>query len=139
VLGHHQRYVIFLTPGWIDPEVVKKINFISLAELKDHIPDASIPKFLRMELKEDGVSNPADDGYVFEYKGPVDEKASSVLEEGKEPVMESFQKACLDFLRGVSSEKDSRDALVGDLTAAYVKLEPFVRAKTHYHRAGFIV
>jgi hypothetical protein len=75
---------------------------------------------------------------VFEYKGPVAGEELT-LEDGKEDFMEKFQNACIGFLRGVDGDQESRDGLVGEVKAGYAGLEPFVRAKTHYHRAGFIV
>lgn len=116
--------------------MVKKINFISTAEIEEHIPAENIPKFLRTELKDEGAEKSDKGGYVYEYKGPSEEDV--LPEDGKAPYMESFQSACMEFLRGVSGDLESRKVLVTELREAYVNLEPFVRAKTHYHRAGFI-
>jgi hypothetical protein len=58
-----------------------------------------------------------------------------------EPVALSLHFPRVRSSRSITPEEntESRDGLVGEVKAGYAGLEPFVRAKTHYHRAGFIV
>lgn len=113
--------------------MAEKIKFVSLNELLDHVDGEHVPKMLRDEAPD--VDFGDSEGYVFEYCEPKDETDGAVLQDGVEPVMEAYRDAVLDFLR-VSESQEGRDEHAPALAARYKALEPFVRAKTHYHRTG---
>lgn len=121
--------------GWLDPVVASKVHFASNAdELAHFIPKDKVPK--EMGGSED---------WKYAYPEPV---------EGENPVMEkvgerekvqaertelvkSFEGETLNWLHGEDGG-EGRGRLAERLAENYWRLDPYVRAKSLYDRAGIL-
>ncbi|GAP87188.1 putative phosphatidylinositol transfer protein CSR1 [Rosellinia necatrix] len=143
VLIHNAPFVFWgiwnMIKGWLDPVIASKINFTRKpADLLQFIPEASLQ-----------TSYGGKDGWEYEYVEPVEgenarldeaEKRAEIQQQRDELVAE-FERATLAWARspggGGAKEKALRRAEVVDrLGANYWRLDPYIRARTLYHRWG---
>lgn len=126
---------------WLDPVIASKIHFTSgIKGLLDHISKSQLQKFFG-----------GDDGWEYKYVAPVAGENDRLRSEKKEEARKErdeletqFEKltlewAALDPTSEEGKEKAAaRSALAGKLGEAFWKLDPYVRARTNYHRTGVI-
>jgi hypothetical protein len=120
---------------WLDPNVASKVAFTNgKSGLSRYIAEDKL-------LKEYG-------GKVttkYEYAEPVagendrlrmDEKRAELQSQWWE-LIERFEELTREWVAGGEAGKaEEREALVRELQACYWRLDPYVRARTHYHRTG---
>ncbi|KAJ9052384.1 phosphatidylinositol transfer protein csr1 [Entomophthora muscae] len=120
----------------LDPVVVEKVKFITLKELTDYIEPSQLPENLGGTMKQ-----------KMTYLPPSQEENIKMTDsEGRFAAETAFNKTVVTFeeetRKWVSSASvalsPGRDEAAKDLRAAYAKLDPFIRARTIYHRLGVI-
>ena len=126
---------------WLDPVIASKIHFTSGAKgLLDFIDKSNLQKFFGGE-----------DTWEYKYIAPTpgennrmqSEKKDNARAERDELVAQfeslTLEWAELDPTSEEGKEKAAgRSALAGKLGDSFWKLDPYVRARTYYHRAGVI-
>lgn len=125
---------------WIDPDVASKISFTkSNSDLLQFVPKENLQKRYG-----------GDDEWNYQYIEPrvgendcLDkaEKRAEVQSE-RDELADAFERLTLEWIVSQhqskqSSEKETeRQAVAQQLFENYWKLDPYIRARTLYHRAG---
>ena len=126
---------------WLDPVIASKIHFTSGAKgLFEFIDKSNLQK-----------SFGGDDAWEFKYIEPTQGENDRMQSEKKddarkerEELVGRFEKltlewAAVDPASEEGKEKEAaRTALAGELGESFWRLDPYVRARTYYHRAGVI-
>lgn len=125
--------------GWLDPVVASKIHFTkTVEELENYIERSHI-------LKELG----GDDPYVYDYIEPLsgendmmaDEATRMRLLEERSAVVKEFESITQEWIKqshGDNALQQMRDGVAERLRSGYWQLDPYLRARTIYDRAGLI-
>jgi hypothetical protein len=143
---HHQILINFTTgiwriiKGWLDPVVAKKVNFISNVNgLEKFISRNQIPEELGGEEK-----------WTYQYLEPVAGENNMMentagreeLQAERDAMIIAYEKntsewssSKTDPLAGI---KANRETLITALQENYWQLDPYIRARTHYDRAGIL-
>ena len=143
VLSHLSFTLLTCLPGiwsivkrWLDPNVASKVAFTNgKSGLSRYIAEDKL-------LKEYG-------GKVttkYEYAEPVagendrlrmDEKRAE-LQSQRWELIGRFEELTRGWVAGAddAGKAEEREAVVRELQACYWRLDPYVRARTHYHRTG---
>ncbi|KAF2966596.1 hypothetical protein GQX73_g6975 [Xylaria multiplex] len=128
--------------GWLDPVIASKIHFT-------HKP-TDLLKFIPAESVQ--TSYGGEDTWEYEYVEPVagenarldeSEKRAEIQQERNELIAE-FERETIAWASLVTAstaeiEKTSRRNEAADqLRGSYWKLDPYIRARTYFHRLGMI-
>ncbi|RDW63658.1 hypothetical protein BP6252_11203 [Coleophoma cylindrospora] len=126
--------------GWLDPVVAKKVKFVgSVKELEEYIPRKQI-------IAELG----GDEQWTYEYLEPVegendrmqDTKRRTELEAAHYALIQAYEKNTAEWINSRTSLptelKARRKTLAARLGESYWQLDPYIRARTHYDRAGIL-
>ncbi|KAE8450040.1 hypothetical protein EG329_007179 [Mollisiaceae sp. DMI_Dod_QoI] len=125
--------------GWLDPVVASKVHFTNNnEEMEEFVPKSQI-------IKELGGG----EDWTYKYIEPVpgendimkDTATRDKLLANREGLVEEYEKSTLDWIHGlgdVSAVKLRRTELANNLKVDYWLLDPYVRAKSLYDRAGMI-
>ncbi|KAI6777729.1 Phosphatidylinositol transfer protein-like protein [Emericellopsis cladophorae] len=146
VLIHKAPFVFWgiwsIIKGWLDPVIASKINFTS--STKD------LMKFVDKDQLH--CSYGGDDTWEYKYIDPVPgenermeqvEKRNEVRSD-RDELAKQFEQATLSWLsKEPHSEEweqlnDSRRTIASQLRSNYWMLDPYVRARSYYHRSGMI-
>lgn len=121
--------------GWLDPVVASKIHFAkNIDELESFIPRSRIIKEL------DG-----DENWEYKYTEPQlgenkpmqDTATKGKLEADRKEMVLAYEKDTLVWANGVGSGQ-GRGGIRDQLRDNYWRLDPFVRARSHYDREGLL-
>jgi len=128
--------------GWLDPVVAGKVHFVkTVDDLQKFVPMDQIPTELGGAEK-----------WAYAYPEPVEGENAKMTEEGpKTKLLEErsalvgrYQRTILEWVlegekeKGLEERRRERDEAAEALRANYWALDPYVRAKTLYDRAGTI-
>ncbi|KAH6879516.1 CRAL-TRIO domain-containing protein [Thelonectria olida] len=146
VLVHNAPFIFWgiwsVIKRWLNPVIASKIHFTNgTKELKRFISAENLQKCYGGQ-----------DNWEYKYIGPEpgenqpllsEEKGAKIQNERNELVQQFEQMTidwtCADEGSVEAKEKDKeRSELVNELRDNYWKLDPFIRAKTYYHRVGVI-
>ncbi len=122
--------------GLLDPVVAAKVNFTNnIEDLSVFIDPEKLPK------EQGGL-----DDWVFEYILPTigengvmkDEGAKQKILDERQKIVDGYEKNLIAWIEHSGDRKiiDEKQALRDQLKANYWKLDPYVRARTSYDRAG---
>ncbi|KAG0225439.1 hypothetical protein BGW41_004709, partial [Actinomortierella wolfii] len=131
---------------WLDRVVASKVKFTSTdAELLEYVPAEHLPS-----IYEGGL-----DKYRYEYARPVegendkmkDTETKKALYEKWETLADAFDVKTKEWIAKGDANDDSafetakkffeeRDAIAKDLRKAYFELDPYIRARSQFHRAS---
>lgn len=127
---------------WLDPVIASKINFTS--------SNADLARFIAQEDLQKCYGGK--DNWDYKYIAPVEGENEKLLSEKKEEIdaerrelIRQFEQLSLEWAK--LKEPESVDAkhkvtkrgeLAEWLRETHWKLDPYVRARTYYHRAGVI-
>ena len=128
--------------GWLDPVIASKINFTSST--------SDMLKFINKDQLQKSYGG--EDTWEYKYMEPLAEENSRMSdEEKKTKIQEERADLARQFdtvtLEWVAREPDSDEAkehaakrlkLAHELRANYWKLDPYIRARTYFHRAGVL-
>ncbi|KAF9428216.1 hypothetical protein BGZ94_003076 [Podila epigama] len=122
---------------WLDAVVASKIRFTSTdAELLEYIPAAHLPS-----TYEGGLNK-----YTYKYLAPVagendptkDEETKAKLQGEYDALAKQFETKTKAWTASADGEREGlgkeRLDIAKDLSAQYHKLQPYVRARNHFHR-----
>jgi hypothetical protein len=121
--------------GWLDPVVASKVHFASnVSDLEEYIPRSQI-------MKELG----GDEDWTYSYPEPPageddamqDTQTRDQYLEERKALVEQYEKATSAWMNG-QGDGTNRTELSGKLAENYWKLDPFVRARSMYDRAGLM-
>ncbi|CRK28598.1 CRAL-TRIO domain-containing protein C3H8.02 like [Verticillium longisporum] len=146
VLVHNAPFVFWgiwsVIKHWLDPVVASKITFTSgKTGLSKYIPPENLQK-----------SYGGNDSWEYKYIEPVvgenerlkdDEKRSKIQAE-HDDLIRQFEKSTAEWGRhGADSDEAKRIdgrrvEIARKIEVNYWKLDPYLRSRTHYHRAGVI-
>lgn len=128
---------------WLDPVVASKVHFTNNpTELSSFIPSTQIPSEL---------AGPED--WSYNYIEPVpgendamkDTATRDRLLSERQKVVREYEDATLEWVQGAGEEggkekeiKEKREVLAQGLRKGYWELDPYVRARSYYDRAGLI-
>lgn len=88
-----------------------------------------------------------DEDWAYHFVEPVpgensrmdDEATKQKLLAERETIVQSYEKATLEWIAGRGTEiKSQRNAIANELKEDYWRLDPYVRARTVYDRTGII-
>ncbi|KAI3318854.1 CRAL/TRIO domain-containing protein [Xylariaceae sp. AK1471] len=125
--------------GWLDPVIASKINFTRKS--------ADLLRFISEENLQ--TSYGGKDSWEYEYIEPVPgenkrfdevEKKAEIQGERDELVRE-FELQTVEWASKESDAKDKasrRNELADQLSGNYWKLDPYIRARTYFHRVGMV-
>jgi hypothetical protein len=126
---------------WLDPVIASKINFTS--------NNADLARFIAQEQLQKCYGGK--DNWEYKYIEPVDGENERMQSEKKEEVeaarselIRQFEQLSLEWARAkpgsaeASQKETERRDLAEGLRESCWKLDPYVRARTYYHRAGVI-
>lgn len=127
--------------GWLDPVVARKVHFTkTVGDLEDYIPRNRI-------MKELG----GDDDWSYSYAEPRpgenarmtdsnEEESKKQLLATRDEMIRDYEQATIKWIDAhVASTMNDERALLGEgLRSNYWKLDPYLRARTHYDRIGVI-
>jgi hypothetical protein len=124
--------------GLLDPVVANKVQFTNkIEDMEEFIEKSHIPKDLGGE-----------EGWEFKYIPPVigenemmkDVAAKVQVEAERQKIVDGFEKATISWIENSTDEetKKKRWELRLSLKANYWKLDPYVRSRSYYDRAGII-
>ncbi|KFA66728.1 hypothetical protein S40285_08505 [Stachybotrys chlorohalonatus IBT 40285] len=127
--------------GWLDPVVAAKVNFTNQrAGLEEFIEPSHITKELG-----------GDEDWEYKYVEPVpgendrmkDTATREKLQAARQELVKSFEATTLQWIKAPQGEeakelKEKRTAIAAQLRENYWKLDPYVRARSLYDRAGVI-
>lgn len=126
---------------WLDPVIASKIHFTSGAKgLLDFIDKPNLQKSF-------GGGDPWEYKYIEPTHGENDRMRSEKKDEvraERDALAARFEKLTLEWAgtdpaSGEGRAKDAeRTALAGELGRSFWRMDPYVRARTYYHRAGVI-
>ncbi|KAI1129261.1 CRAL/TRIO domain-containing protein [Nemania abortiva] len=143
VLIHNAPFVFWgiwnIIKGWLDPVIASKINFTRKpADLLQFIPEESLQTCFGGK-----------DSWEYEYIEPVayenvkleDEDTRRQIEQEREELIHEFERetiawASLPVGSGPEEKTSRRIELVDQLNENYWRLDPYIRARTYYHRTG---
>ncbi|KAI8948353.1 CRAL/TRIO domain-containing protein [Xylaria longipes] len=146
VLIHNAPFVFWgiwnMIKGWLDPVIASKINFTR--------KPADLLQFISKQNLQ--TSFGGDDTWEYEYIEPVKgenakldeaEKRTEIQQERNELIgefeLETIEWACLTAGSPAGEEKASqRTKIAHSLSGNYWKLDPYIRARTYYHRLGIV-
>ncbi|KAI1359094.1 CRAL/TRIO domain-containing protein [Xylaria arbuscula] len=146
VLIHNAPFVFWglwnMIKGWLDPVIASKINFTRNS--------ADLLHFIAVENLQ--ASYGGRDSFEYEYVEPVEgenarlaeaEKRAEIEQERNELVDEfelrTTEWASLAADTSAGKEKASRRTEVAEhLSRNYWKLDPYIRARTYFHRTGMV-
>lgn len=127
--------------GWLDPVVAAKVH---LTHGRKGIEEFIAPEQLIKELG-------GDEEYEYEYIEPVegendlmkDTKARDQILKVREGLQNDFEEATIQWIREGETEDGKkanvrRHGLAANLRANYWDLDPYVRARSYWDRAGVI-
>ncbi|KAI8623358.1 CRAL/TRIO domain-containing protein [Xylariaceae sp. FL1651] len=128
--------------GWLDPVIASKINFTR--------KPADLLRFISEESLQ--TSYGGKDSWEYTYVEPVPgENARLEKSEKRREIQKERNELICDFERVTAAwaslepespagnEKGSRRSELADqLSVSYWKLDPYIRAKTYYHRVGML-
>ncbi|KAI0431747.1 CRAL/TRIO domain-containing protein [Xylaria sp. FL1042] len=146
VLIHNAPFIFWgiwnIIKGWLDPVIASKIHFTrKSADLLQHISQENLQ-----------TSYGGEDTFEYQYIEPVEgenarldesEKRAEIKKERDELTGE-FEKCTIEWASLAANspeekEKGSqRTQLADHLTNSYWKLDPYIRARTYFHRTGMI-
>lgn len=128
--------------GWLDPVIASKINFTRKT--------ADLLKF----IAEDNLQSiyGGKDSWEYAYVEPVggenarleDDEKRAMIQEERDGLIEEFERETMEWItlgphsNGAKDVEASRKRIVEKLRVNYWKLDPYIRAKTYYHRVGVI-
>ncbi|KAF9919057.1 hypothetical protein BX616_002405 [Lobosporangium transversale] len=120
---------------WLDPVVASKIKFTyKNQELLELIPAEHLP---------DTYQGAGLDKFKYEYLAPVpgendlmkDETTKAALQKEWDSLTQKYDSKTKEWIQ---SEKDTpsheREDVAAELRAQYFKMEPYIRARNHFHR-----
>ncbi|KAF9358254.1 hypothetical protein BGX34_008997 [Mortierella sp. NVP85] len=120
---------------WLDPVVASKIKFTYKdQELLDLIPAEHLP---------DSFQGVGKDKYKYQYLPPVagendlmkDEATKGTLLAERNALTEKFDAKTKEWIAsGSETASPDREALAKELHTQYYRLEPYIRARSQYHR-----
>lgn len=125
--------------GWLDPVVASKVQFTNNdAELEAFVPRSRI-------ITELG----GEEDWAFKYIEPVpgendkmkDVETRDRLVKERSLIVDNFEKGTLDWIHGEGDSeavKRKRNEIANTLKEDYWKLDPYIRARSYYDRAGLI-
>ncbi|KAI0242900.1 phosphatidylinositol transfer protein csr1 [Massospora cicadina] len=123
-----------IVSAMLDPVVAEKVKFVSVKELPEYIDPSYLPESLGGTMKQE-----------FIYVPPQPNENLKLDDvEGQRVAQKRFDEAIIDFESETrnwatsTSPSPKRDEAAARLKAAYVELDPFIRARTIYHRLGVI-
>ncbi|KPM40502.1 hypothetical protein AK830_g6044 [Neonectria ditissima] len=144
VLVHDAPFVFWgiwrVIKCWLDPVIASKIHFTS--------GKAALARFISKDNLQTRYGG--SDKWEYNYINPVpgenerldmEEKRAEIQAE-RDRLLHEFDQltiewACLDPATDAAKEKAlRRNRLVEDIQKNYWKLDPYVRARTYYHRVG---
>lgn len=125
--------------GWLDPVVAAKVQFTnSEAEMEAYVPRSRI-------ITELGGS----ENWEFKYAEPVagendkmkDTATRDRLLQTRSLIVDDYEKRTLEWIRGEGNVDDirrKRHEIAIQLKEDYWALDPYIRARSCYDRAGLI-
>jgi CRAL/TRIO domain len=122
--------------NWLDPVVASKIHFTrSSADLEKFIPRGRIVKELE-----------GDEQFEWKYIEPVpgendimkDTATRDKIQAERDEMVRRFEESTRKWIAGEEGAGKERDEIAKELNLNYWKLDPYVRARTVYDRAGAI-
>jgi hypothetical protein len=128
--------------GWLDPVVAGKVHFAkTIDELQKFVPMNQIPTELGGEEK-----------WAYAYPEAAEGENAKMLEEGpkvelraqRNELVKQYESTLLEWIaegesgKSMEERRRERDTIAEQLKQNYWKLDPYVRAKTLYDRAGVI-
>ncbi|KAI1309566.1 CRAL/TRIO domain-containing protein [Xylaria venustula] len=146
VLIHNAPFVFWgiwnIIKGWLDPVIASKINFTRKS--------SDLLKFISQENLQ--TSYGGKDTWEYEYVEPVEGENARLYESEKKAEIQNERNELIgDFelrtVEWVSSEAESsaekekeslRTEAADHLTKNYWKLDPYIRARTYFHRLGMV-
>ncbi|KAJ3177582.1 hypothetical protein HDU87_004335 [Geranomyces variabilis] len=125
---------------WIDPVVVAKIRFIKSPEIEEHIDLDQLPEKLGGEAAEYTYIPPSADEEAEHLKFRSDKGANDEAWANFRSAYTAFGAATLAWAQGSddSPTTPERTKAAAHMREAYVKLSPFIRTRTTYHRSGMV-
>ena len=141
VLVHKSPWIFHsiwkIIKGWLDPVVAGKVHFTrNLDELSEFIPLDHITQELGGK-----------DFWKYEFTPPVAEENTKMedhatrnkLNEERAKVVKEYESTTQQWLHGKGNDVNGRrQALTEELRSGYWELDPYIRARTYYDRAGMI-
>lgn len=118
----------------MDPVVVEKVKFVTLKELPEFIDPSQLPESLGGTLPPNFryiAPTPEENVKLTDAKGRLD--AEVLFKDTTVEFEAETRKWCI-----TKSNSSSRDEAAKKLRAAYAHLDPYIRARTIYHRLGVI-
>ncbi|KAL2019091.1 hypothetical protein VTK56DRAFT_10122 [Thermocarpiscus australiensis] len=145
VLVHNAPFIFWgiwkLIKPWLDPVIASKIHFTSC--------NADLQRFIPQENLQECYGGK--DSWEYKYIGPAEgENDRMQSEEGEEAEAErwelvrQFEQRSVEWAKAKPGSSDAKEKeaerrdLAGRLRESHWKLDPYVRARTYYHRAGVI-
>ena len=131
-----------IVKGWLDPVVAGKVHFAkTIDELSNYVPRSQIPTELG-----------GDEKWEYKYPEPVpgendkmaDEKPKQELQSERQQIVDKYETTVLEWVHAGDSvpaeeKRKERDAVAEQLRQNYWKLDPYVRARSLYDRAGVLL
>ncbi|KAG7110451.1 CRAL-TRIO domain-containing protein C3H8.02 like [Verticillium longisporum] len=146
VLVHNAPFVFWgiwsVIKHWLDPVVASKITFTSgKTGLSKYIPPENLQK-----------SYGGNDSWEYKYIEPVvgenerlnDEEKRSKIQAEHDDIICQFDKSTAEWGRHEAGSDEAkridgrRVEIARKMEVNYWKLDPYLRSRTHYHRAGVI-
>ncbi|GAB1313188.1 CSR1-phosphatidylinositol transfer [Madurella fahalii] len=145
VLVHNAPFIFWgvwnIIKPWLDPVIASKINFTS--------GNAGLARFIAQENLQKCYGGK--DNWEYKYIEPVEGENERMQSEKKEEVqaerselIRQFEQLSLEWVKAKPGSDDAkqkvteRRELAERLRESHWKLDPYVRARTYYHRAGVI-
>ncbi|KAL2130258.1 hypothetical protein VTI74DRAFT_6697 [Chaetomium olivicolor] len=145
VLVHNAPFIFWgiwkMIKPWLDPVIASKINFTS--------SNADLARFIAQENLQTCYGGK--DNWEYKYIGPVEGENERMQSEKKEDVeaernelIRQFEQLSLEWAKVKPGSADAKQKaterceLAERLRESDWKLDPYVRARTYYHRAGVI-
>ncbi|KAK9420689.1 hypothetical protein SUNI508_00780 [Seiridium unicorne] len=146
VLIHNAPFVFWgiwnMIKGWLDPIIASKVNFTrNTADLLRFIPEEN--------LQADYGGN---DSWEYKYADPEpdenvrlsEEEKRAKIQEERDALIQEFERQTVEWASvepksiGAQEREKSRSQLAELLSVNYWKLDPYIRARTYYHRVGVV-
>jgi hypothetical protein len=127
--------------GWLDPVVAGKVHFAKdIKELEKYVPRSQIPTELG-----------GDEKWTYAYPEPVpgendkmkDTASREALESERAETVRRYETVLNEWVhdgegKSLEERRKERDEVAEELRKNYWKLDPYVRARTLYDRAGVL-
>lgn len=120
----------------LDPVVVDKVKFVSSKELVDYIDPSQLPESLGGALKSKITFIPPNQEENIKMADTEGRYAAEAIFNKAVETFEAESRKWTSSASVVSTPE--RDEAAKKLRAAYAELDPFIRARTIYHRLGVI-